>query len=203
MHRRSAQSEVNGGGADKQAEQEEAHGSSGKPLRLVQCGKERIAARRRNGSGGGSTGKWLGANRAMGRHIGVFDLGDKGIALARNGLDERRFFGRVAKNLAEFVDRGIDVGVEVDVDVGGPEAFAQILAGHDLAGFFDENEENLMDLGRQFDADAFAIESLPAKIIGKVAETNVAIRRRRKWSRGRFLLEIIERNRPSIHRSHL
>src|SRR4029077_12290008 len=63
------------------------------------------------------------------RNIRAFGQRQKTIPFARNGLDIERLVCGIAENLAKLVHRCVDVGVVVDMRVGGPEALPQFLAG--------------------------------------------------------------------------
>ena len=63
-------------------------------------------------------------------------LDQEAVPFARNGLDVKRLVRGVAQRLAELVDGGIDVGIVVDMRIGGPQARTQLFAGDDFARFF-------------------------------------------------------------------
>jgi hypothetical protein len=70
--------------------------------------------------------------------IQVFDFRDEAIAFARNRIHENRLFRGIAEGLPQLFHGSVYVRVLVDVDIRGPEAQAQRLARHNLAGFFEE-----------------------------------------------------------------
>src|SRR5437588_8841299 len=49
-----------------------------------------------------------------------FRLNEKGVSLARNGLDILRLVGRIAERHAELINGGVYVGVVIDVRVRRP-----------------------------------------------------------------------------------
>src|SRR5207302_9882102 len=75
-----------------------------------------------------------------------FRLNEKGVSLARNGLDILRLAGRIAKRHAELINGGIYVGVVIDVSVRGPEANTQVVASHHFARLFEEPEKSRVHL---------------------------------------------------------
>lgn len=163
-----AQGPVDDGGADEDTQGEEDYDAGGKPVGVMDGGGQRGVAVRIDAVGGGRRGgKRPGGNRAGRWHIGEFDSGDEGVALTRDGFDEGGLVGRIAQDLAELVNGGVDVGVKVDVDVGRPQTLTKSFTSDDFAGLLDEDKENFADFSRQFDASAFAIERLAAKIINK------------------------------------
>jgi len=170
-----AKGPIDDGSADNDAQGEKDDNASGKPLGVVDGGGEGVFAIRLDTVCRRCGGKRPGANGARRGHIGEVNFGNEGVALAGNGFDEGRLVGRIAEDLAQLVNGGVDVGVKVDVDVGGPQAFAKRFAGDNFAGFLDQDEKNFVNFSRQFDASAPAIQRLPAKIIDKRRETNITL----------------------------
>jgi hypothetical protein len=64
---------------------------------------------------------------------GSFDWGNEAVAMPRNRLNVTCVFGRITESGAEFLDRSIQAVLEVHEGIGGPEAGAQLFAGHDFA----------------------------------------------------------------------
>src|SRR5580704_15444915 len=74
------------------------------------------------------------------------DGADEAIAATRQGLDEMRIIGGVAKRLAQTVDGGIYAMVEIKVSIFGPESQAQLIASDEFAVALEEYAENLKRL---------------------------------------------------------
>jgi hypothetical protein len=79
-------------------------------------------------------------------NIGCLGGNHETIPFPRDRLDIERFVRGVSQRLAKLVYSGIDVGVVVDVSVGGPEALAQLLSSNDLTRFLEERDEDLIHL---------------------------------------------------------
>jgi hypothetical protein len=71
------------------------------------------------------------ANRGC---IDSFDLREEAVAATRNGFHKAGTFGRIAEDIADFVDRFIKSVIEIHKRVCGPEFFLKFLATHDFAG---------------------------------------------------------------------
>ena len=84
------------------------------------------------------------------------DGGPEAKAKARNGFEVGGRAGGIAQGDAEATDGAVEALVEVDVGSFAPEALPEGVAGDDLAGSFEEGEEDLEGLFLKGDADAFA-----------------------------------------------
>jgi hypothetical protein len=110
---------------------------------------------------------------ANGGCIDDFDFGEEAVATARDGFDEARAFGGVAECVANFVDGLIEAVIEIDVGVGGPEIFLEVLAGDEFAGMLDEYGEDTEGLFLDSDAQAVFAEFAGAKIEFEDSETEL------------------------------
>jgi hypothetical protein len=71
------------------------------------------------------------------------DGSDEAIAVARNGFNVTGRAGRISEGIAEFLDGFIQSVIEINKNIGWPEASPEFLTRHDLAGAFEEQRQNL------------------------------------------------------------
>jgi hypothetical protein len=71
------------------------------------------------------------------------DRSNETIAIARNGLDESRAIGGIAKRLPQLSDRGVQAVVEADERVCRPEALPQLVARDDGTASIQEQGERV------------------------------------------------------------
>ncbi len=88
------------------------------------------------------------------RSGGVADRGNEAVAAAGEGFDEAGVVGGVAEGFADLVDRGAKGVVEVDDGVLAPETELEVLPGDDLAGMFEQGDEDLEGLALDLDPSA-------------------------------------------------
>ena len=93
---------------------------------------------------------------------------DESIADARDGFDEAGLGGGVADGPAKFLDRGVEAVLEVDKGTVRPELSAQFVAGDDLAGADEQEEENLKGLAMEFEAAAEFVKGARGLINGEI-----------------------------------
>ena len=67
----------------------------------------------------------------------------------RNGFNITGRARRVAESVAEFLDGFIQSVIEIDKNIGRPEASPEFLTRHDLARAFEEQRQDLNWLLRQ------------------------------------------------------
>jgi len=65
------------------------------------------------------------------------------VALARDGLNEIRVFGRILQNFAQTVDRLIQAQLKIDESAGWPETPDQLFTGNHVPRLFQQSCENL------------------------------------------------------------
>src|SRR5208282_4056077 len=87
-------------------------------------------------------------------YIGSFGRHDQTVSLAWNRLDVEGLVRGITEDLAELVYCSVDVGVVVDVGIGGPEALAQFFASDDFTWFIEKRHQDLIYLSLQLDARA-------------------------------------------------
>ena len=97
---------------------------------------------------------------------------DEAVSDAGDGFDVARGVGRVAERVAKFLNGFIEGVIEVDEDVGGPEALTEMLAGDDVAGGFNENGQELKRLLRQPDPGSVSGESRRLEVELEEAEAD-------------------------------
>jgi len=71
-----------------------------------------------------------------------FYLGDKAVALLRKGLDITWRVGVVVECLTQLLNGGVEAVLEINEGVLRPEAFAEVVAGDDFAGAFQQDGQN-------------------------------------------------------------
>jgi len=84
--------------------------------------------------------------------VGFVDGGDEAVAAAGDCFDVTGLIGGVAEGGAEAIDGGAEAVVELDKGVVAPDALAQLVARDDLAGVFEEGEQDFEGLILQLDA---------------------------------------------------
>jgi len=72
--------------------------------------------------------------------------GDKTIARPGNRADEQGLLVDVAQRPAQFVERGVQIRIEIERIIVGPNARADLLAGYHTARFFEQGAQNLKRL---------------------------------------------------------
>src|ERR1700730_2041249 len=65
------------------------------------------------------------------------------ISAPRKGLDIARTGGRIAQDLAQFINGGVQAVVEIHEGIGGPELLAQLFARDDISGALKQQGEYL------------------------------------------------------------
>ncbi len=88
----------------------------------------------------------------------LFDGGEEAVAAAGEGLDEAGVGCGVSEGLADAVDGGVETVLVVDEGSVGPEGAADFLAGEEVAGPVEEQEQDLEGLSVELDADSLAAE---------------------------------------------
>jgi hypothetical protein len=106
--------------------------------------------------------------------------GDEAIADTGDGLDVAGRGGRVPEGVAKFLDGLVEAVIEVDKDVGGPEALAEFVAGDDFAGALEEQSQELQRLLRQGEFGPVPAELPGFEIELKEAKVNHGLRRRNR-----------------------
>ena len=79
---------------------------------------------------------------------------EEAVAVLGQRFDEARLRSGIAERLAQPSDDGVQVVLEIDEDVLGPEPALEILARDHLAGVFDQQHQHLERLVAQPDAQA-------------------------------------------------
>src|SRR5262249_51095843 len=74
------------------------------------------------------------------------DRRDESIAAPRHRLNEARVLGWIAQRVAQFLDGAVQTSVEVDERVRGPEALPQLVARDEVAGPFEQQQQDLNGL---------------------------------------------------------
>ena len=113
----------------------------------------------------------------MGRE-GQCCVADEAVAALGNGFDVAGIVGRVAKQIADFLDSSVQAVVEVNEGIGGPESLFQFLAGYDFAAAFEEDAKHLEGLVLEAKASAVFPEFAGAQVKLKTIEAQAAGR----WS---------------------
>jgi hypothetical protein len=103
----------------------------------------------------------------------LFDGSDETVAATGQGLDEAGIIGGVAEGFAELVDGGVEAVAEIDKGVLRPDALAELIAGDELAGVFEESGQNLKGLARKLDANPGFAQFTGGKVHGEGAEAKL------------------------------
>jgi len=80
------------------------------------------------------------------------DGGKEAVSAAGQSFDEARARCGIAQRLANFVHCGIHAVIEINESIGGPDFFAQIVAGDNLTGVLQQGSEHLKRLFLEPDA---------------------------------------------------
>jgi len=150
----------------------------------IRFGKGQTAGTSRSFSSRITLGLALGQVR-MGSFVGDFRLHEKTVAFPGDGLDIKRFIGGIAERLAKFVDRGIYIGVVVDVGIGGPEPCTQFFAGDHFPRFLKKCQKNLIDLTLELETRPVPGHFLPLLVNAKRPKMDIAARRQEDPLRSR------------------
>jgi hypothetical protein len=81
-------------------------------------------------------------------------LCDKPVAVFGDGLDVNRRPGEITQSFAQLHDGCAQTVIEVDEGVGWPKSLAQLFAGNDLSGTFEELNQDEERLFSQLDGRA-------------------------------------------------
>ena len=144
----------------------------------IRFGKGQTARISRRFSSGISQGLALGQVR-MGSFVGDFRLHQATVAFPGDSLDIERFIGGIAERLAKLVDRGIYIGVVVDVGIGGPEPRTQFFSGDHFPWFFKERQKNLINLALELEPGPVPGHFLPLLVNPKRPKMDIAARRQK------------------------
>jgi hypothetical protein len=83
---------------------------------------------------------------------------DEAVAPLRDGLDVEGLVCGVAQGIAQLHDCGIQAVIEINVSIGGPQTLAQLFASDDVAGAFQQEDEDAEGLFAQLDECATAAQ---------------------------------------------
>ncbi|HSU66315.1 MAG TPA: hypothetical protein VLJ39_05570, partial [Tepidisphaeraceae bacterium] len=82
---------------------------------------------------------------------GQTDGRDEAVSDAGNGFDVAGRVCRVTESVAKFLDALVQSVIEVDEDVGRPEALTELFTGDDVSGGFEQDRQEAKGLLRQPD----------------------------------------------------
>jgi hypothetical protein len=81
------------------------------------------------------------------------DRGDKPITAARQGLNETRILGAIAKRFPQLTNGAADGVIEIDVGVFRPEFSPNLFAIHNISSTMEQQGKNLKWLLLDSDPD--------------------------------------------------
>jgi len=113
------------GDADQNGEQSNRQQCHDQPLHTSR-------SRTRHLGGGVASGNAL--QRLSGLRSGFVNRGEETVCAPRNCLNESRVVGRVAEGNAQFPDGRVDVLIETDESISGPEFGLPLLARNYVSG---------------------------------------------------------------------
>jgi hypothetical protein len=87
---------------------------------------------------------------------------DEAIPCARQRFDIAGILGGVAESNAETIRRCVEPLLEIDEDVGRPQALPQFFPGYELAWPFEQGLEHLKRFALQLQPDSVFAQLTPA-----------------------------------------
>ena len=108
--------------------------------------------------------------RLGGCFINGDELADKAVALRCHGLNEARFFGVVAQNLADFADGSVDAVLGIDKDFAAPEMLGDFGSSNEIAVAGCQKNEQFHRLSFEPQVASGTGEFETASVQPKVAE---------------------------------
>src|SRR5438445_10364684 len=75
---------------------------------------------------------------------------DEAIPLARNRLDKRGNVGRISQRLPDFVDCGVDTGLDINEYVLAPQSVDDVATQDELMSILDQMDEEVHRPALQF-----------------------------------------------------
>jgi hypothetical protein len=105
-------------------------------------------------------------------YVLLCELSHKAIASSSQGLDISWCFDFVSQDFTEPFDIGVETVFEVDEGVGGPEALANLFAGNQLAGLFEQDGEDFDGLALQFELEVVPPQFFSVWVEGEGAEAD-------------------------------
>src|SRR6267143_1739380 len=109
----------------------------------------------------------------------LLDDTDESITFARVCFYVARLLGIFIQRPSKLLDRAVQASLKIDEYVVGPESLGKFLASHNLAWFFQQENQDLQGLSGKSDPDS-VLPQFPGSAIQQIGpETHQVLRRHR------------------------
>jgi hypothetical protein len=107
---------------------------------------------------GGSNGRQRLFHDGQSGLWGAFDASDEAVATSWDSFDVAGFFGGIGQRIPQFLDRAVQAGIEVNKSVLRPKFLLQFLAGDQLAGTLQQDDQQLKGLVLKLNANTILVQ---------------------------------------------